>query len=105
MIRRRFLVLIGMAGATGVTALATAGKHTGGEETVTYSVRGFTCITCATGLEMLLGREKGVMAVKASYPDGIATVRFRPHVTTEVAVRTAIESMGFTARLLNESAA
>ena len=65
MIRRKFLGLMTLAGASGVATLSAA-KSIGRKETVLYKVQGFTCITCATGLETLLGREKGVLAVKAT---------------------------------------
>lgn len=89
-----------LAGATGAAALTKAAKYSGERETVTYKVTGFTCITCATGLETLLGREKGVLAVKASYPDGVATVSFDAHGTSEAEIERAIESMGFKAQVL-----
>src|SRR6185437_7525777 len=101
MIRRRFLGLITLAGATGVGVISKAVQSAGERETVTYKVSGFTCITCATGLETLLGREKGVLTVKASYPDGITTVNYNVHATTEAEIRTSIESMGFKAQVLH----
>lgn len=101
MIRRKFLGLITMAGATGVAALTKAANSQGQHQTVSYQVKGFTCVTCATGLETLLGREKGVFAVKASYPSGATTVSFDPRATSEAAIRAAIEAMGFNAQPAN----
>ena len=63
MIRRRFLGLMTLAGAGGATALSKAARASRQSETAQYKISGFTCVTCATGLETLLGREKGVLAV------------------------------------------
>ena len=101
MIRRRFLGLITLAGAGGATALSKAARAAAQRETVQYRVSGFTCITCATGLETLLGREKGILAVKASYPDSATTVSYDAHTTSEAEIIAAIESMGFKAQRLH----
>ena len=95
MIRRRFLGLLTLAGAGGATALSRAARAAKERATVRYRVSGFTCITCATGLETLLGREKGVLAVKASYPDGTTTVSYDAQVISQEAIVAAIERMGF----------
>jgi copper chaperone CopZ len=71
-----------------VSALAT--------RTVIYQVEGFTCITCATGLDTLLSREKGVASSKSTYPEGKATVTFDPKQTSEQAIVTFITDLGFT---------
>ena len=93
MIRRRFLSLITLTGVSGVAALSAKGFAE--KRTVVYSVKGFTCITCATGLETLLLREKGVLAVKATYPEGLATVTYDVGSTKEADILQVIESMGF----------
>lgn len=103
MIRRRFLGLMTLAGATGVGAFSKVARSAGQQATVTYKVSGFTCITCATGLETLLAREKGVLRVKASYPEGTATVDFIAHDTTEQEIAAAIRSMGFTTQVLQSA--
>jgi hypothetical protein len=61
--RRKFLcsVVAGAAGATAGIVLAKTGlgKHAAGSKesrVVTYAVKGFTCVTCATGLEVMLLR-------------------------------------------------
>lgn len=103
MIRRKFLGLITLAGATGTTVLSKAIHTTGARTTVLYKVTGFTCITCATGLETLLGREKGVLSVHATYPEGKAAVSYNPTATSEAEIKAAIESMGFTAVVLQQA--
>jgi Cu+-exporting ATPase len=64
--------------------------------TVIYRVKGFTCITCATGLDTLLGRQKGVASSKSTYPEGKVTVAFDPGQISEQAIVTFIADLGFT---------
>jgi copper chaperone len=93
MFRRRFLQLVTMASVGGLASLeavsATAAR------TVIYRVKGFTCITCATGLDTLLGRQKGVASSKSTYPEGKVTVAFDPRQITEQAIVTFITDLGF----------
>jgi copper chaperone len=95
MLRRKFIRLMTVAGAGGVAALGTL--EAGDTRTVTYHVKGFTCITCAVGLETLLRQQKGVVWAKASYPDASATIRFQPASVTEDQLKAYIAEMGFTA--------
>nr|WP_246301698.1 heavy metal-associated domain-containing protein [Granulicella arctica] len=90
-----------LAGASSLATLKAAAAHE--KKTVTYKVTGFTCITCAVGLETLLQREKGIIAAKASYPDAIATVTYDPKSISEASIVEAIESMGFHAQTLQSS--
>lgn len=101
MIRRKFLGLMTLAGASSLATLKAATAHE--KKTATYKVTGFTCITCAVGLETLLQREKGIIAAKASYPDAIATVTYNPTSISESSIVAAIESMGFHAQPLQAS--
>ena len=58
MFRRRFLQLVTLAGVGGLAPLeAMAAAES---RTVTYFVKGFSCITCATGLDTMLSRQKGI---------------------------------------------
>ncbi len=67
-------------------------------KTVTYSVKGFTCVTCAVGLDTLLSRQEGVIRVRSSYPDASTEIQFRPSQTNESMLKDLISEMGFTAR-------
>lgn len=105
MIRRQFLKLATLTGATGVASLAAIGAlrtdsessavDANGSNTVRWHVRGFTCLTCAVGLETLLRREKGVVAADATYPEGMVTIQYRPAMVNEAALRSTIAEMGF----------
>jgi copper chaperone CopZ len=93
--RRRFVQLMTLAGASGLAAMEV--KHAAGTKTITWHVRGFTCITCAVGLETMLGKQKGVHSVKATYPDGKVVVQYDPASITEAALKQFISALGFTA--------
>jgi copper chaperone CopZ len=94
MIRRRFIELITL----GTGSLAALGAiEANAKETVTYHVTGYTCITCAVGLESLLRQEKGVAWAKASYPDANVVIKFDPKEVTQDFLKTYIASMGFKA--------
>jgi copper chaperone CopZ len=106
MIRRQFLKLATLTGATGVASLAAIGAlrtdsqssalNPNGSKTVKWRVRGFTCVTCAVGLETLLRREKGVVAADATYPEGMVTIQYHAAIVSEAALRSTIAEMGFT---------
>ena len=96
MLRRRFIQLMGVAGAG---SLATLGSVEASDtRTVTYKVKGFTCATCAVGLETLLRQQKGVVCATASYPDASATIKYQPATITEDQLEAFIAEMGFTAQ-------
>ena len=96
MIRRRFLQLATMAGVGGLAPLESMAAA--GTKTVTYFVQGFSCITCATGLDTMLSREKGITSSKSTYPEGKVTVSFHPNQTTEQAIVAFISELGFTVK-------
>jgi copper chaperone CopZ len=89
MIRRQFL---GLAALAGVSSLAAIGET----RTVTYRVKGFSCPTCAVGLDTMLTRHHGIARSHSTYPEGIVTIDFDPGVIAESAIRGYIAEMGFT---------
>jgi copper chaperone CopZ len=93
MFRRRFLQIVTMAG---VGTLASLEGMSAGTSTVVYFVKGFSCITCATGLDTMLGQQKGIHSSKSTYPEGKVTVGFDPHQITEQAIVAFIADLGFT---------
>ena len=90
MFRRRFIQSI--AGSFAAAAASQAGAR----DSVTYQVNGFTCVTCAVGLETLLRKQKGVIKANASYPEGIVRIEFDPGVLNDKSLRALIGEMGFT---------
>lgn len=105
MIRREFIKLATLSSATGLTSFSALESlrddpAPGGVKEVrmiTWHVRGFTCVTCAVGLETLLRREKGVVAANASYPQGMVTIHYDPDLVSQNALRSAIAELGFNA--------
>jgi copper chaperone CopZ len=91
MFRRKFVQLIGAGSLAGIPTLGAIGTHT-----VKYRVKGFSCVTCAVGLDAMLQKQKGVASSQSSYPDGLVVVKFDPKEITDASLRTFIADMGFT---------
>jgi copper chaperone CopZ len=94
MFRRRFLQWMTLATAGSIAPLEAMAA--GARKIVTYRVKGFSCITCATGLDTMLGQQKGIVSSKSTYPDGQVTVGFNPEQITEKAIVAFITDLGFT---------
>ena len=92
MVRRDFIHRT-LAGAASLAQLGAA--QAGKNQKLVYRVTGFTCVTCAVGLETILGREKGVTHVEAAYPSGIVKVEFDAAFLNDKSLRGLIEEMGF----------
>ena len=91
--RRDFICRVTAAGAAGMNlAEAAAIKET---KTVTYRVKGFSCVTCAVGLEVMLRQQKGVTRATATYPEGRVVIGFDENVTSEKALKEFIVQCGF----------
>lgn len=104
--RRRFLRRLTAAGAVGAAVGVELGCGTGtppsgsaatpGSTTrVTYQVKGFTCITCAVGLEAMLRGVRGVTEASASYGEHKVTIAFDEQVTSDVALKQFVTDCGF----------
>ena len=94
MFRRRFLQMMTVASVGSLAPLEAMSAGT--STTVTWFVKGFSCITCATGLDTMLGQQKGITSSKSTYPEGKVTVGFDPHQITEQAIVAFISDLGFT---------
>jgi copper chaperone CopZ len=95
MFRRQFVQWMAAFGTGSVATLATAeAKET---RMITYRVKGFSCITCAIGLDTVLQKQKGIAWSKSGYPDGIVSIRYDPRAVSEKSLKGFIEEMGFTA--------
>jgi copper chaperone CopZ len=94
MFRRQFVQFIAAIGTSSVASIAAAdGK---GTKTVRYVVKGFSCVTCAVGLDTMLEKQKGVTWSKSTYPDGIVKILFDPKEVSEKSLKDFIGEMGFT---------
>jgi copper chaperone CopZ len=94
MFRRQFVELITLlsAGTLATTAATELTKTT----TLTYRVKGFSCVTCAVGLDAMLQKQKGVTWSRSTYPDGAVVVKFDPKQASDASLRAFILNMGFT---------
>jgi copper chaperone len=69
----------------------------GGKKSVTYRIEGFTCVTCAVGLDTMLRNQKGILSSQSSYADKKAKIEFDPQVTNEGEIKRFIRELGFKA--------
>ncbi|HLH03931.1 MAG TPA: heavy metal-associated domain-containing protein [Bryobacteraceae bacterium] len=90
--RRRFLQSI--SATAGSIALAAEQEHRQ-KEILVWRVTGFTCVTCAVGLDTLLGRKPGVLAAHSKYPEGIVRIEYDPARISCDELKQAIQEMGF----------
>lgn len=93
--RRRFVQMMTLASAGTLAAIESA--RIGEAHTVAWHVKGFTCVTCAVGLETMLREQKGVKWAKATYPEALVTIQYDPGSVTEDALCSYISELGFTA--------
>jgi copper chaperone CopZ len=94
MFRRQFVQLVTLVGAASLKSIATGENNE--THTVTYRVKGFSCVTCAVGLDAMLQRQKGVRGSRSTYPDGTVVVKFDPKAITDASLQAFIAAMGFT---------
>ncbi len=95
MYRRQFMHLIALSSVGAldpVQSIAEAGPRA----TLVLQVKGFTCITCAVGLDTMLAKERGVVSSRSTYPEGKVTVIFDTKESSEAAIGKFIAEMGFT---------
>ena len=97
--RRRFIGTISTAGGSAITATFAASKDTHSpsqnSQSIKYAVNGFTCVTCAVGLEVLLRKQRGVTSANASYPERNVVIGFDRNLTSPTALKNFIAQCGF----------
>jgi copper chaperone CopZ len=102
MIRRKFLQLVALSGAgalaplEGIAGTAAVANANAKGKTAVFQVKGFSCVTCAVGLDTMFSRTEGIVSCHSTYPEGKVTVRFDPGSIDEAAVRAVITDAGFT---------
>lgn len=94
MLRRKFFKVVTMV-TTGALAPLEAIPAVP-KKVVSYRVYGFSCVTCATGLDTMLSKEKGIVSSSSTYPEGIATIGFDPEHISEKQIKDFITTLGFT---------
>ena len=70
--------------------------------TSVFRVEGMTCGGCEAGVKLRVGKLDGVTSVDASYEEGTATVTFDPEQVGPEQIVAAIETLGYTAQLVEE---
>jgi copper chaperone CopZ len=93
MFRRQFVKVLAALGTGSLASIMAAQAE--GSETVTYRVKGFSCVTCAVGLDAMLKQERGIAWSKSTYPDGIVIIKFDRKVVNENSLKAFIAEMGF----------
>jgi Cu+-exporting ATPase len=100
--RRKFLTCImgitaglGLAGADTAAFQKLARTGPAENQTARYKVNGFTCVTCATGLEVMLRELQGVISAHASYPEATVVIGFDQNLTSEQKLKDFIAGCGF----------
>ena len=94
MLRRKFFKVVTMATTGALAPLEAIPAEP--KKIVRYHVKGFSCVTCATGLDTMLSKEKGIVSSSSTYPEGIATIGFDPEQMSEKQIKEFIASLGFT---------
>ena len=100
--RRKFLSrVMGATAGLSLTGAGTVALHKlanpgpAENQSVSYQVKGFSCVTCATGLEVMLMQQPGVVRAHASYPDTTVVIGFDQNIVSEQALREFIAGCGF----------
>jgi Cu+-exporting ATPase len=103
--RRKFLsrVAVGVTAASAVAGLVKPGPRlatltAGDKRNVEYRVEGFTCATCAAGLETILLRREGVVQAVANYPSGKVMISYDANLISAAVLKEIITGCGFTAQ-------
>jgi Cu+-exporting ATPase len=93
MLRRKFFQVVTMATTGALAPLEAIPAEP--KKIARFRVRGFSCVTCATGLDTMLSKEKGIVSSSSTYPEGIATIGFDPEQITEKQIKEFIAGLGF----------
>lgn len=95
--RRNFFSKL-TSGAASAAALQAAVSQPASStpQRVTWQIKGYTCITCAVGLEVMLRGLKGVTEAKASYPAKNVVIGYDSKQISEDKIREFISTCGFT---------
>jgi copper chaperone CopZ len=92
--RRNFICQVTASSATAGISVASAAAAKE-NRSVVYRVNGFTCVTCAVGVEVMLRGLKGVTRANASYPEKKVAIGFDRDLTSEKTLKEFIAACGF----------
>ncbi len=68
-------------------------------EKVTIDIAGMRCGACAAGIELMLGKKKGIKNAKVSLNERTATVEYDPAMVTASDLAKAVNDIGYIATL------
>jgi copper chaperone CopZ len=97
MMRRRSFIqtLAGSGAGVALLKLGTPEKKVAENASVRWSVKGFSCVTCAVGLQTILEKHKGIVRVKAAHPSGRVEIGFDSNQIAPADIKRLIEDAGF----------
>jgi Cu+-exporting ATPase len=93
MFRRKFI----QQATSGLVALGPVAAAAS-TKTVAYRIEGFTCITCAVGLDTMLRDLTGIVRSKSNYAERSSVIEFNSGLVTEAAIKAFILELGFRVR-------
>ncbi len=64
---------------------------------VIFDIAGMRCGACAIGIELALGKKKGVKSAKVSMNERIATVEYDPAIVAAFDIEKALSDIGYIA--------
>ena len=101
MMRRRSFIqtLAGSGAGVALLKLGSPDKRLTENASVAWTVKGFTCVTCAVGLQTILEKHEGIARVKAEYPSGKVEIGFDSNAIETREIKRLIEGAGFTVTL------
>lgn len=66
-------------------------------EKVILDIAGMRCGACAAGIEIMLGKKKGIKNAKVSLDERTATVEYDPSMVTASDIAKAVNDLGYIA--------
>jgi copper chaperone CopZ len=100
--RRSFIrTLAGTGAGVALLKVGTLEARARENASVKWTVKGFSCVTCAVGLQAILERHAGIARVKAEYPSGKIEIGFDSKTIVPAKIKQLIEQAGF--RVMEET--
>ena len=93
MFRKQFVHLLTLLGAGGLSTVSAI--DAGNSRIQRYRVKGFSCATCAVGLDTTPQKRPGVVWSHANYAEDSVAIKFDPREVSELSLRDFIEGTGF----------
>ncbi len=66
-------------------------------EKVVLDIAGMRCGSCSVGIELALGKKKGVRSAKVSLNERMAVVEYDPAIVTPSEIAKAVNDLGYMA--------